>query len=313
MGKATKKEYAEFIDKTYGGNDLHNSWPDDPDDEFIVNAFGKVAKPKRVKPKVEVPVVTEFWLPRTNDTKRTMSNHLARSSLFAPVARGRKKMFQEEVLVSRTDAVIKYSGEQLDETQADLWMYLMHRASKQPLGENVHLSRAAILNAIGRSDSKSQYDWLLRSMKSLSFAMLTMDTFKDGGKTKKLELTRVIHLINGFDTHHETGDYLFYVDTRWMDVYSNEYALINWELRNQISQGQDMAKAIQRLIATSNNKQQFYSLDWLKGKLSYASPLRKFKQALLSAVTELKRVGIITSGTFRMSTRDIEQIEIIKP
>lgn len=299
MGKATKKEYAEFIDKTYG-------------DFYLEQAFGKAVELPALKPKAEEPEVTEFWLPRTNDTKRTMSNHLARSSLFAPVARGRKKLLQEEVLVSRSDAVIKYSGEQLDETQADLWMYLMHRASKQPLGENVHLSRAAILNAIGRADAKAQYDWLLRSMKSLSFAMLTIETYRDGGKTKKLEITRVLHLINGFDTHHETGDYIFYVDTRWMEVYSNEYALINWELRNQISQGQDMAKAIQRLIATSNNKQQFYSLDWLKGKLSYASPLRKFKQALLSAVTELKRVGIITCGTFRMSTRDIEQIEIVK-
>lgn len=224
-----------------------------------------------------------------------------------------EKLLREEVLVSRSDAVIKYSGEQLDETQADLWMYLMHKASKQPLGEMIYASRATILKAIGRADSKAQYDWLLRSMNSLSFAMLNIETYKDGGKTKKLALTRVIHLIDGFDANHESGDYLFYVDTRWEEVYANEYALINWEQRKQISQGQDMAKSIQRLVATSSNKEQFYSLDWLKMKLGYTSPLRKFKLALLSAVSELERVGIITSGAFRMSTRDTEQIVIIKP
>ena len=300
--KATKKEYAEFIDKTYG--------KDDAFDEM----WGK-SQPKKSKPKIEVavPEFTECWLPRTNDTKRTMSNHLARSSLFSPVARGRKRLLRDEILVSRCDAVIMFSGEQLDETQADLWMYLMHLASKKPLGAMLEVNRAKVLKAIGRAGGKAQYDWLFRSMDALSFAMLTIQTYKDGGKTKKLEITRVIHLINGFDTNHKTGDYQFYVDSRWAEVYSNEYALIDWNLRNQISQGQDIAKSIQRLVATSSNKQQFYDLDWLQKKLNLTSPIRKFKLYVMSAVTELIRVGIIVDGKFRLNAMDVEQLVLSKP
>lgn len=303
MSKANKKEIGEFLEKQFSIDG----------DDSLDKVWGKAVKPKKIKPKAEVPEFTECWLPRTNETKRTMSNHLARSSLFSPVARGRKKLLQGEVLVSRSDAVIKFSGEQLDETQADLWMHLMHLASKRPLGEMLEVNRASILNAIGRADCKAQYGWLLRSMTALSFAMLTIETYKDGGKTKKLELNRVIHLINGFDTNIETGDYKFYVDARWSEVYANEYALINWELRNQISQGQDMAKSIQRLVATSSNKQQFYDVDWLKKKLNYTSPLRKFRPSVLLAVEELIRVGIIVDGKFKISAMDVEQLVIIRP
>ncbi len=301
MSKATKKEVGEFLEKSFG--------PDVLFDEV----WGKAVKLKKSKPKVKTPVFTECWLPRTNDTKRTMSNHIARSSLFSPVARGRKRVLRDEVLVSRIDAVIRFSGDQLDEAQADLWMYLMHLASKKPLGEMHEVSRATVLKAIGRADCKAQYDWLLRSMDALSFAMLTIETYKHSGKTMKLKLNRVIHLINGFDTILGTGNYKFYVDPRWAEVYSNEYALINWELRKQIRQGQDTAKAIQRLVATSNNKQQFYNLDWLQKKLNLTSPLRKFKLYVMSAVAELIRVGIIVDGKFRINAMDVEQLVITKP
>jgi hypothetical protein len=61
-----------------------------------------------------------------------MPNHVARSSLFAPVARGRKVLHEQAVLVSRADATITYTGYQLDEAQADAWMQLMFEAKDDP-------------------------------------------------------------------------------------------------------------------------------------------------------------------------------------
>lgn len=107
----------------------------------------------------------QLFLPGMDDLMRAMPNHIARSSLFAPVARGRKTMHKDAVLVSRADAVIKikFWGEQLDEAQADVWMQAMHEASKHPLGEPVAIRRASFLRSIGRHVGNYEYKWLHRA------------------------------------------------------------------------------------------------------------------------------------------------------
>jgi hypothetical protein len=92
-------------------------------------------------------------------------------------------------------------------------------------------------------------------------------------------------------------------------MFSNqEYALLDWDKRMQIGRGQDMAKALQRLVATSSNPVQHYALDWLKDKMQYASPVRKFRETLESAVQELVRLEIIVKGVVEKSTKDRDSI-----
>ncbi|SAK41873.1 hypothetical protein AWB79_00500 [Caballeronia hypogeia] len=68
-----------------------------------------------------------------------------------------------------------------------------------------------------------------------------------------------------------------------------------------------MAKTLQRLVATSNDPNQYFRLEWLKEKMQYRSPLRKFKVSLLAAMEELERVEIITAGRIGISGRGVEQ------
>jgi len=74
----------------------------------------------RIEAQREAITPQQLFLPGLEDFMRAMPNHIARSSLFAPVARGRKRIHKDTVLVSRADAVIKFWGEQLDESQADV-------------------------------------------------------------------------------------------------------------------------------------------------------------------------------------------------
>ncbi|MFV3384651.1 plasmid replication initiator TrfA [Pseudomonas sp. NY15364] len=250
-----------------------------------------------------------LFLPGLEDFMRAMPNHIARSSLFAPLARGRKIQHKNTVLVSRRDAVIKYSGEQLDEAKSDVWLHAMHEAIKHgPLGETITLNRAAFLRAIGRDTGSTQYAWLHQAMLELSFGMITIEATKAGVNKLQIGRTRALHLIEGFDYDDELEAYTYRIDPRWGELYSNrEFALIHWDKRLQISQGQDMAKAIQRLVATSADIEQRYSLDWLKAKLLYTSPTRKFRGALLSALEELERLEIIADARLEHSTKGKEQ------
>ena len=137
----------------------------------------------------------QMFLPGMDEFMRAMPNHLARSSLFAPVARGRKKMHKDTVLQSRGDAVIKFWGEQLDEAQADVWMQAMKEAQRQPLGTPVVINRAEFLRAIGRAESGQNYQWLHRTMQALAFAMLVIEVTKADGKPKlSIGKTRALHL-----------------------------------------------------------------------------------------------------------------------
>jgi hypothetical protein len=250
----------------------------------------------------------QLFLPGLDDLSRAMPNHIARSSLFAPVARGRKRLHKETVLVSRADAVITFWGEQLDESQADVWMQIIHEIVKHPLGFPVPINRAKFLRAIGRQTGKYEYIWLHRTMKALAFAMLVVEVTKGGVPKLDVGRARALHLIDGFDYDEAAGVYTVRVDPRWRALYGNrEFALIDWEQRLKIRKGQDMAKALQRLVATSDELVQRFSLDWLKARMQYFSPMRKFKESLRAAMQELERVGVIAAGRIELNSKGNEQ------
>ena len=239
-----------------------------------------------------------------------MPNHIARSSLFAPVARGRKRILKDTVLVSRADAVIKFWGEQLDESQADVWMQAIHEAIRKPLGEPVVIRRAEFLRNIGRQTGNYEYKWLDRTMQALTFAMLVIEVRTKEGKSKlSVGKSRALHMIEGFEYDDEAEAYTLRVDPRWRLMFENrEFALIDWDKRKRFGARQDMAKALQRLIATPDECIQRYALDWLKDKLGYTGRIRDFVDALRRAMCELERLEIIAGGRIETSTKGRPQV-----
>lgn len=104
----------------------------------------------------------EIFLRGMDAFRRAMPNQLAISSLFAPIARGRRQFLNEMPLVTRGNTVMSYTGEQLDEADADIVLQLIFEARTRPLGMPVTVNRAALLRAIGRHTSTSQYQWLMK-------------------------------------------------------------------------------------------------------------------------------------------------------
>lgn len=240
-----------------------------------------------------------------------MPNHLNRSSLFAPIARGKRKLHHETVMVTRSDCVFEYSGQQLDEADATLIMALIFFAQRHPLGVMVPLNRAEILRKVGRSTGQHDYDWLHKRLKALRAATMFLESRKPDGTTKYkiggMVSFNIIKELTGFE--EDGAEYQYMIDPRWTKMFSNrEYSLIDFDKRLQIGRGQDMAKTLQRLIATSADPVQRYALDWLKDKMEYASPVRKFKEALLAAVHELERLEIVARGSIEDSTKGKPQL-----
>ncbi len=239
-------------------------------------------------------------------------NHLNRSSFIAPIARGRRKFHRQAEMVTRRDCVLEYTGEQLDEADGDLIMALIAFAQPFPIGTPVPLDRAELLRKLKRSTGKTQYDWLHRRIKALTEATLFLEARKPDGSTRySIGKTVSFRILAGFSYDDETETYSYSLDPRWVQMFGNrEYSLIDWDKRMQIGRGQDMAKTLQRLLATSADPVQRYALDWLKVKMEYGGRLRDFRDALARACAELERLEIITAHKIEDSTKGKPQLAL---
>ncbi|MBV5274212.1 MAG: hypothetical protein JZU52_11425, partial [Lamprocystis purpurea] len=170
-----------------------------------------------------------------------MPNHLNRSSFIAPIARGRRRFHRQTEMVSRKDCVLEYTGEQLDEADGDLVMALIFFAQPQSLGTPVPLRR----------------------IRALTEGTLYIEAKKPDGSTRyQVGRSVAFHIISSFHYDDEMETYTYTLDPRWVQIFGNkEYALIDWDKRMEIARGQDMAKALQRLVATSADQLQRYALD----------------------------------------------------
>lgn len=242
-------------------------------------------------------------------------NHLNRSSFIAPIARGRRKFHRQTEMVTRKDCVLEYTGEQLDEADGDLIMALIAFAQPFPVGTLVPLNRAELLRKLERGTGKQQYEWLHRRIKALTEATLFLEAKKPDGSTRySIGKTVSFRIVAGFSYDDEAETYSYSLDPRWVQMFGNrEYSLIDWDKRMQIGRGQDMAKTLQRLLATSADQVQRYALDWLKGKMEYASPMRKFREALAAACKELERLEIIAAHKIEDSTKGKPQLALWLP
>lgn len=241
-----------------------------------------------------------------------MPNHLNRSSLIAPIARGRRKFHRQTVMVSRSDCRLEYTGEQLDEADGELIMALIFFARPYSMGTSVPLVRAELLRKLKRSMGKHDYEWLHRRIRVLTEGTLYVEAKKPDGSTRYMIGSSVaFHILSGFNYDEKTETYSFTLDPRWVQMFGNrEYSLIDWDKRMLIGRGLDMAKTLQRLVATSADPVQRYSLDWLKGKMEYSGRMRDFRDALRRSWLELERVKIIVKGNIEDSTKGKPQLQV---
>lgn len=241
-----------------------------------------------------------------------MPNHINRSSLIAPIGRGQRVFHNRTILQSRVDCTIEYTGEQLDEADGDLLMVLLYFSQDTPLGQPIQLTRSKILSMLRRAKGNTQYKWLLRRIKSMTEATLFIETKPDSQNHYQIGRVRAFHIISNFDYIESTEIYSYTLDPEWVKMFGNrEFSLIDWDKRMQIGgqRGQlNIAKALQRLIATDSSRRQAYSIQWLKLKFVYTSPMSDFRTTLLKNTKELMRVGIIKNAAIENSSKGVQQL-----
>lgn len=246
----------------------------------------------------------QYFLPGMEEELRAIPNHLARSSLFAPIRRGRRVTHNKTELASRNDVRIVYSGPQLDEADRDVFLQLLFESRAFPLGERVYITRSRLLRAIGRQTGKHDYEWLHDAFARLFTGALFIESkrYKVGKDPQRIE--DWMHLVDRVRFDEEQGAYYFEIDPRISALFSNhEYALIDWEKRFQLAHQTNMAKWLQCLVATSADPVQRYRVADLMEWMAYRGRTRDFRVALLVALEELKRLEIIACPRIEKGTK----------
>lgn len=229
-----------------------------------------------------------------------LPNHLNRSSFIAPIGRVRRKIYHLEVLPSRKDCNIKYSGEQLDEADGDVLMALIYLNQEKSVGEPIKMNRSRILKLLKRATGRAQYNWLLRRIESIAAGNFIIET--------KAYAAGPFNILT-FEHVRESGDYFFTLGKEWVKMFSNkEFSRIDWEKRMSIGKQLNMAKAIQRLIATDSSKIQRYKIEYLKSIFVYTGRMSDFIYSLNKNISELKRLDIIHSWEISQSYKGNQQL-----
>lgn len=231
-----------------------------------------------------------------------LPNHLNRSSLFAPIAQavrkqaGGRRYLVREILVSRNDVRIEYTGEQLDESDCDILLGLTILCKDKKLGEWLKISRHRLLKLIGKTSCRPSYEWLYRRIKAMTEVTLFIETLRRSPNSNnyKIGIAEGFHIVSGFRYEDETKDYEILMDPRWVKLFSNnEYTLIDLEIRKQIRVNKGMAKAIHRLVLSSSDKEQHYDIHWLQKKMQHTGRMRDFLESVRTACDELVRLHFL--------------------
>jgi hypothetical protein len=103
-------------------------------------------------------------LPFWPDQKRGTPNSFLRSALFAAIQSKDRVYLKETVLFSQQGITVKFTGEQLNQEDLDVWETILYLAKKHPLGTECSFTAYGILKALGLSTGGDQHEKLHSSI-----------------------------------------------------------------------------------------------------------------------------------------------------
>ncbi len=122
---------------------------------------------------------------------------------------------------------------------------------------------------------------------------------------------KAFHIISNLEYDKQSGNYSYVLDPDWLKLFSNkECSRIDWDKRMQIRRRLNIAKALQRLIATDSSKVQRYRIDELKKKFVCNGRLNDFLISLNKNINEPKRLKIVQSWKIEDSSRGHLQLTL---
>ncbi|MCK9608913.1 MAG: plasmid replication initiator TrfA [Methylomonas sp.] len=190
----------------------------------LTERFQSLTERKKAQPRRVEPLAT---LPSWPAAMRGTPNACLRSALFAGVQGNERIAYKKRTLLAAVDGIeVRYLGVQLNQSDLDVWMQIVHLSRTQLPGFSVTFSAHALLMALGRSTGKSQHEWLKESMARLggAFVEITYNGRQTFGE-------------KGFLRYHRdevTQRYVVELTESMLRLFEEGYTHIEFEQRQQL-------------------------------------------------------------------------------
>ena len=225
-------------------------------------------------------------LPLWPEPKRGAPNSFIRSALFAAIQSKDRQFLKEAVLASQDGITIKYTGEQLNQSDLDVWETIVHLARDQPLGTIASFTAHGLLKALGLPTGNSQHKQLHSTLLRLTACAVEVEhdgktyfgpLIKSGAKD---DVTR------HYGIELNKGIIKLFGDAQW--------TALDWNQRQEL-RGQPLAQALHAFYSSHRApfSVKLATLQAYPG--SRNKQAASFKRQVLAALEQLVNVGFLVS------------------
>ena len=219
------------------------------------------------------------------------------------IERGQRKALQRTVLAAWSGITIRYTGVELDQSDLDVWLTVLHIAREQALGVRVPVTAHQLLKTMGWATGKANHEWLKVVMARLNGAVVEITV---NGKTYSGPL------VAEFVRDEATGHYLLVLNPNLVVLFEdNTFTRLEWEQRQDLSK--DLAKWLYGYVLSHRaTAKQPHRIGLERLRELCGSDIKRvvdFRKEVRAAVRELKDAGVVT--TWRITENDA--LEVIRP
>ena len=255
-------------------------------------------KKKASEPAPPLQLMLPFW----PEVVRGAPNSFLRSALFPAIQAKDRQYLKDSLLGSQNTYTVRFTGQQLDQSDLDVWEQAVHLVRGTPLGNSCVVTGNAFLKSMGRSAGKNDYNWLDQSIDRLIACAVKIKRTKPDTKGREMEFTGSL-LSSCIKVHekHKKRTYGFILDPALLRLYTaSDWTAVQWEERKALRRS-SLALWLHGYYSSHATPLpvKVDTLRQLSG--SRTQNLKHFRAALKRAFTALEKVaGII--GTIDKET-----------
>lgn len=225
-------------------------------------------------------------LPLWPEPKRGAPNSFIRSALFAAIQSKDRQFLKEAVLASQDGIIVKYTGEQLNQSDLDVWETIVHLARDQPLGTAVSFTAHGLLKAMGMPTGNSQHKQLHSTLLRLTACAVEVTHNKK---------TYFGPLIKSGAKDEVSRHYGIELNKGIIKLFGeNQWTALDWKQRQNL-RGQPLAQALHAFY--SSHREPFaVKIETLQAYTgSRNKQLASFKRQVRIALNELVIAGFLNA------------------
>lgn len=227
-------------------------------------------------------------LPIWPEPERAAPSALLRSALFGVVRRGRRKQLKRELLASWKGSSIRYTGEQLDQYDEDVWLEALHLARVQDLSDEngVQFTARSFLKAMGRKYSGDAAVVLLNSFERMVANAVVV---------RIGDCEYVGSLIHSFVRHESSGRYILKLNPDLRKLFDAGYTRFNWKKRRALPT--DLARWLYGYIhshrATKSDPHRI-GLSSLRALSGSNTEMKGFRRSVRRAMADMEKAKVVS-------------------